>query len=105
MSQFYVFNCKNLDQVLALKKLFIGPEHDRRWVKEYTTGNTEVYKCCGHRYGCMLQLIVVTGSLNYIKVSRGHHQGHEGTHDRAIRNALHFTSRHNIADGIGVPED
>jgi len=58
MSEFYVFRCKNLAEVLALKKLFIGffslkfelipaflgPEHDRRWVHDYTNGNTEVYK-------------------------------------------------------------
>nr|CAD2158475.1 unnamed protein product [Meloidogyne enterolobii] len=101
MSEFYVFRCKNLAEVLALKKLFIGPEHDRRWVHDYTNGNTEVYKCSGHKYGCMLRLFVVTGSLNYIKVSRGRHHGHAGTNDRAVRNALHFITNTNIADGIG----
>jgi len=53
----------------------------------------------------MLLLFVVTGSLNYIKVSRGHHNGHAGTNDRAVRNTLHFITNTNIADGIGVPEE
>ncbi|CAK5074776.1 unnamed protein product [Meloidogyne enterolobii] len=53
----------------------------------------------------MLRLFVVTGSLNYIKVSRGRHHGHAGTNDRAVRNALHFITSDNIADGIEVPEE
>uniref|UniRef100_A0A915P8Q3 Uncharacterized protein n=1 Tax=Meloidogyne floridensis TaxID=298350 RepID=A0A915P8Q3_9BILA len=115
--------CFDVSEVKIYLNLFIGDEMKPRWHEEphdddnkkyfrhivvpkiNSRKKAENFRSCGQRYGCMLRLFVVTGSLNYIKVSRGRHHGHAGTNDRAIRNALHFITSDNIADGIGVPEE
>ncbi|KAL7078053.1 hypothetical protein ACQ4LE_002589 [Meloidogyne hapla] len=108
IGQFYVFKCKDLNEVAALKKLFIGPEHARRWLPHNKSGNIEYYKCSGEENGCILRMIVSMGSLNYIKISKGDHYGHPASHDNAIANALHFVRSPNVmsaASGVGVPEE
>jgi len=42
--EFYVFRCKDIFEVMTLKKLFVGPSTRPRWISKRKKGNKEYFR-------------------------------------------------------------